>query len=281
MTFVQRTPAPPLDSFVECVWFCRNARRAIMFERVLPTGGPQLIVNLGEDETRVYENTARGLHCQSSPGSILTGITTRAHIIDTAEQEYVAGIAFRPGGTVPFFAAPAFELSDTDTPVAVLWGTRSEARLREQLLAASNPNEILDTLETSLLAAWRDSVVHPAVTFAIEVFQSQPQVVRIDSVADAVGLSAKRFIERFKAEVGVTPKRFCRLLRFQRAVKQAHRAVPVDWTLLALECGYFDQAHFIHEFRQFSGLAPGEYRAAATVFANHVNFVQSSEREVV
>ena len=249
------------------------------FERVLPTGGPQLIVNLGGNETRVYENTARGLYCRSAPGSILTGITTHAQIIDTAGQECVAGIAFRPGGTVPFFRVPAFELSDRETPVAALWGARAEVRLRQQLLEPVSTNEILDVLEASLLAAWRDRAVHPAVTFAIDVFESQPQGARIDRVADAVGLSAKRFIERFKAEVGVTPKRFCRLLRFQRAVKQAHRAVPVDWTRLALECGYFDQAHFIHEFRRFSGLTPREYRAAATPFANHVNFVQSFARE--
>ncbi len=279
MTFALRRPSPPLDSFVESLWFCRNERRPMTFERVLPTGGPQLIVNLAEDETRVYENTARGLSCDASPGSILTGITTRAQIIDTAGQEYVAGIAFRPGGTVPFFAVPAFELSDREAPVAALWGARAEVCLREQLLEAVNTNEILNALESSLLAAWRDRAVHPAVTFAIEVFESQPQVSRIDSVADAAGLSAKRFIERFKAEVGVTPKRFCRLLRFQRAVKQAHRGAPADWTRLALECGYFDQAHFIHEFRRFSGLTPREYRAAATPFANHVNFVQSSERE--
>ena len=279
MTFAQRRPSPPLEPFVASFWVCRNARRPIAFERVVPTGGPQLIVNLCEDETRVYENTARGLYCHSSPGSVLTGITTRAQIIETAGQEFVAGIAFRPGGTVPFFAVPAFEVSDRQTPVAAFWGARAEVCLREQLLEAANTNEILDALEASLLAAWRDRAVHPAVTFAIEVFESQPQVARIDSVADAAGLSAKRFIERFKAEVGVTPKRFCRLLRFQRAVKQAHRAVPVDWTRLALDCGYFDQAHFIHEFRQFSGLTPREYRAAATPFANHVNFVQSFERE--
>jgi AraC-like DNA-binding protein len=56
--------------------------------------------------------------------------------------------------------------------------------------------------------------------------------------------------------VGVTPKRYCRILRFQRALVGAHRGKRVDWAQLAVECGYWDQAHFIHEFRLFSGLTP-------------------------
>jgi AraC-like DNA-binding protein len=69
-------------------------------------------------------------------------------------------------------------------------------------------------------------------------------------------MSAKRFIERFKAQVGVSLKRYCRIRRFQHALARAHRGQPVDRPQVALECGYYDQAHFIHEFRAFSGLTP-------------------------
>lgn len=277
MTFMHRSPAPPLDAFVDSVWFCRNEQRTLALERVLPTGAPQLIVNLGENKTRLYEATARGVLCTTSPGSVLTGVTTRAQIIDTAEQEYVAGVAFRPGGTVPFFRIPAFELRDVDTPLANLWGERTEARLREQLLQAAGPEEVLDILEACLLRVWSGRAIHPGVAFALQTFQSAPDLARIASVCDATGLSPKRFIEQFKVEVGLTPKRFCRLLRFQRAISAAHSTLVIDWAQIALECGYFDQAHFIHEFRQFSGLTPGGYREGMTAFENHVNFLQSSE----
>ena len=94
-------------------------------------------------------------------------------------------------------------------------------------------------------------------------------------MTDAIGLSAKRFIERFKIEVGLTPKRYCRVRRFQRALALANRGRRVDWTGVALDCGYFDQAHFIHDFRSFAGLTPTEYLAARTSFQNHVKFLQS------
>ena len=88
-------------------------------------------------------------------------------------------------------------------------------------------------------------------------------------------MSPKRFIERFKIEVGLTPKRFCRIRRFQHAVTRVHGGHAVNWPAVALRAGYFDQAHFIHDFRSFAGLTPTGYQAARTPFQNHVKFLQS------
>jgi hypothetical protein len=132
--FIQRRPLPPLDRWIECLWLCRSEPRPRALERVLPSGGSQLILNLAEDETRVYRvlpakagshqsdpgvpthlrgasgfsrKAASGLICERSPGSVLTGMSTRFHLIDTDEQAYAAGVVFRAGGTVPFAAPPA------------------------------------------------------------------------------------------------------------------------------------------------------------------------------
>jgi AraC-like DNA-binding protein len=117
------------------------------------------------------------------------------------------------------------------------------------------------------------------VQYALSTFRAQPSVARVREVTDEIALSPKRFIERFKADVGVTPKRYCRLLRFQGVVARAHNAgqTPIEWAALALDCGYFDQAHLIHEFREFSGLAPTAYEAHRTTFQNHVTFLQSPD----
>ena len=277
MLFTSRRPAAPLDEWIESIWVCRNDRRPRALERVLPLGAAQLIVNLAEDETRIYEESAAGLVCQRSPGSVLTGITTRYQIIDTDEQAFVAGVVFRPGGTVPFIAAPARELSDADVPLEALWGRQRAQLLREQLLGASDPDSTLDALEATLLNVCREKAAHPAVRYALSEFRAHSSVARIRAVTDAIGLSPKRFIERFKADVGVTPKRYCRLLRFQRVVSNAHPGGETDWAGLALACGYFDQAHLIHDFREFSGLTPTAYEARRTAFQNHVTFLQSTD----
>lgn len=274
-SFFHRRPAPPLDQFVESVWICHNETGRRRFERVQPSGAAQLVINLAEDQTRVYQEGAAGLVCVTGPGSILTGLTSHAQIIDTDEQAYVAGIAFRPGGTVPFAMAAAHELTDVDVPLDAVWGEAATRRLREQLLDALTPEAALDILEQALLLASTGRRCHPAVAFALNRFRARPSHVRVSDVTAAVGLSAKRFIERFKAEVGVTPKRYCRLLRFQQTVAVAHRLCSAEWAALAASCGYVDQAHFIHEFREFSGITPGTYERQRTTFQNHVTFLQS------
>ena len=97
-----------------------------------------------------------------------------------------------------------------------------------------------------------------------------PSVVAVSQVADQLGLSHKHFIDCFRAQVGLTPKRFCRVRRFQRALAGIGAGGAVDWAQLACACGYFDQAHFIHDFRAFSGLKPSAYLAQRGELLNFV-----------
>jgi AraC-like DNA-binding protein len=123
----------------------------------------------------------------------------------------------------------------------------------------------------------RPTGVHPAIAFSLAAFNRVPMATSIGAVTDKIGMSAKRFIERFKAQVGVSPKQYCRIRRFQRAILRAHRGDTVPWPEVAMDCGYYDQAHFIHDFRSFSGLTPTGYQAGRTAFQNHVKFLQSEE----
>jgi AraC-like DNA-binding protein len=274
MYYRHRVPRPPLNSFVEWIWLYHNDARQHTLERILPTGAAQLIVNLKEDQTRLYDPELT-YRCVTTAGTVLSGAHSRYHIIDTSEQEYVAGVAFRPGGTVPFMRIPAHEASDADIPLEALWGHRRTAALRERLLESGSPDAKLDAVEVALQEMWTPPGLHPAVAFALSTFDRVPRTTSIGAVTNAIGLSAKRFIERFKIEVGLTPKRYCRIRRFQLAVTLAHRGHHVDWTRVAQDCGYFDQAHFIHDFRSFAGVTPTSYQAARTPFQNHVKFLQS------
>jgi AraC-like DNA-binding protein len=271
-----RVPRPPVDAFVASIWLFRNSPGPHALERIMPTGAAQLIVNLKEDRTRVYDPEQPHRYTSTS-GTILAGVLSRYQVIDTSEQEYVAGVAFKPGGMVAFVRAPAYEMRDADVPLELLWGRQRSADLREQLLECSDADAQLDAIEAALGDMLRPGSMHPAVAFALTAFHRVPLTMNIGAVTDAIGMSAKRFIERFKAQVGLSPKRYCRIRRFQHALSQAHRGQRVDWLQVALDCGYYDQAHFIHEFRSFSGLTPTGYDASRTGFQNHVKFLQSND----
>jgi AraC-like DNA-binding protein len=154
-----------------------------------------------------------------------------------------------------------------------LWGAAA-CDLRDKLLAASTPETRFRILEQSLLAhTTRPLVRHPAVSFALTEFQSTPPHPNkrpISDVSDHIGLSQRRFIQLFSDEVGLTPKLFCRVRRFQEVLRLVDKGQQLNWTDIALTCGYFDQAHFIHDFRDFSGLIPSVYLTRRGEHLNHV-----------
>ncbi|MBN9664055.1 MAG: AraC family transcriptional regulator [Acidobacteria bacterium] len=275
MLFIQRIPAPPLDESIEAIWYCRNEPRPHALERVLPSGRAQLIINLTEDQTRGYVPNGDELLVVKTSGTLLAGVQSRFSIIDTLEQQCVLGVTFRPGGTLPFFRLPAHELCDADLPLEFAWG-RCARELRERLLEASNPEMKLDAMEQALREHWRPQGLHAAVDFALTSLIRRPYAASIGDLTQQVGLSPKRFIERFKSAVGLSPKQFCRILRFQGALALAEQGRRVEWTRIALDCGYFDQAHFIHDFRSFAGITPTGYQSDRTQFRNHVKFLQAT-----
>jgi methylphosphotriester-DNA--protein-cysteine methyltransferase len=97
-----------------------------------------------------------------------------------------------------------------------------------------------------------------------------PQLRTISDVTGQTDFSQKRFIQLFSDEVGLTPKLYCRIRRFQQVVRGVEKGQRVDWADVALLSGYFDQAHFIHDFQAFSGLNPSAYLMQRTGHLNHV-----------
>ena len=94
---------------------------------------------------------------------------------------------------------------------------------------------------------------------ALEEFTNISQARTVSEVAKLTGYSRRRFIELFNDEVGIKPKIFSRIQRFQAALELVKRASPVSWSEIALACGYYDQAHLIRDFQTFSGLTPAAY----------------------
>ncbi|MGC9950147.1 MAG: helix-turn-helix domain-containing protein [Bryobacteraceae bacterium] len=266
-------PAPPLSEFVGLLWLYEGYQQPHKKERLLPDGSMELVVNLNEDLTRVYD-PHEPEKFQTLRGPVVVGAHSEFFVIDTAEQHTVAGVHFKPGGAFPFLGLPASALHNTLVSLEDLWGRLAD-QLRERLLEAATPQARLRVMERVLLARaaerWER---HPAVTYALREFHGLPHTRTIADVTGQIGLSAKRFIQVFSGEVGLTPKLFCRVRRFQRVLRRIGAGRPVEWAAVAADCGYFDQAHFIRDFRAFSGINPSAYIAQRTEHLNHVPLVE-------
>lgn len=263
------TPRPPLSNFVQLFWLYQGYTQPHHKERLLPNGSMELVVNLKDNEARVYDrrNTSQ---FQATRGAILIGAQSEFFVIDTAQQMSVIGVHFKPGGAFPFFKLPAGEFHNQHLSLDLAWGP-SAHDLRNRLLEAPTPELKFQILEESLLAhAAKPLLRHPAVNFALNEFGDSRRASSIAQVTGQIGLSSRRFIDVFNDQVGLTPKLYCRIQRFQKVLHRIGMRREIAWTDMALACGYFDQAHFIHDFRAFSGLSPTAYAAHRTEHLNHV-----------
>ncbi|HLH08541.1 MAG TPA: DUF6597 domain-containing transcriptional factor [Terriglobales bacterium] len=268
MPYLRYRPSPPLSHFVELFWYYEGeAGRSHKKERLLPQGSSELVINLREDEMRIYDRYSLS-PTEKLSGSAICGPHSRFFVIDTAEQDCVAGAHFKPGGAFPFFKAPFSEFHNQHISLDVLWG-RAAIRLRDRLLEESTPEAKLRRFEQVLLEQiYRPLEQHRAVNYALARLGSGSTAIA--DLSSEIGLSTRRLTDLFNQQVGVTPKLFSRVQRFQNVVQSLPSEHDIDWAEVALGCGYYDQAHFIHDFRDFSGLSPSTYMKLRTVHANHV-----------
>ncbi len=179
--------------------------------------------------------------------------------MNAMQHESMLGVHFKPAGAFPFLGALATEVTDTHADLADLWG-RPVNQLRERLCDALTPRHRFQIIEEVLTGRLRCSPKgHDAVETALNKFGPSGTGASVRDVARDVGLCQRQFRKVFADQVGLTPKVFCRILRFQRVRTMADQIEKPDWARIASSCGYFDQSHLINDFQEFSGFSPTEY----------------------
>lgn len=206
--------------------------------------------------------------------SLLIGIRSRFNILDTAELRAAMGVVFRPGGAHAFLGALTDGFHNKNVSLDLLFGSMARS-LRDGLRTANDPREKFRMLEAALLKHRNEHLqLNAAVRYALQEFAHRSQVPRVRELAHDAGLSRRRFAQLFREQVGLTPKLYCRLQRFQNTLKLIASGGLVDWAQLALAAGYCDQAHLAHEFHDFSGFSPSAYRTSPSPsgsFFHHSN----------
>jgi hypothetical protein len=149
MLFRSYTPSPPPRDFVADLWLYDGYTGPHSRERILPSGTLELVVNLRDDELRIYD-AERPDRCKRLSGALVSGAYGGFFVSDTAEEASIMGAHFRPGGAFPFLGLPAGELSDTHLDLETLWGRSAAVELRERLCEAATPGERLRLLEEAL-----------------------------------------------------------------------------------------------------------------------------------
>jgi len=266
--YLEHRPAAPLNRCIRMLWYTSAPDLQHRRERVLPNGCVQVILNLARDFVLDCPEGRPALHLAPS---LIVGARSIYEIVDTSDMADLIGIIFQPGGFASFASDSVDVFSHRSIELESVWGSAART-LRERLRESLSPNLKFRCLEDFLLERCaRNPRRHGLVEFALRHFERSPGVATVHEVARSTGWSERRFSQIFREEVGLSPKAWTRIQRFQRAVRHLHSGADLRWADLALECGYYDQSHFANDFRAFSGIDITSYSALRTRWANHVS----------
>ena len=270
MIYLERIPAAPLNQSIRSLWYAQAGDVAHRRERVLPTGCTQVILNLARD---FLLDCPEGQCDRRMPPALVIGARSVYEIVDSSDMADLIGIVFTPGGLVPFASDAAHYFSNQTVALESIWSNDTQW-LRDRLREIDSPRARLQCLEQFLAARFTSRIERwkrpPQIQFALRYFAHNPSIASVGATARQIGWSERRFSQVFREEVGLAPKVWCRIQRFQRAVRQLHAGADIRWAELALDCGYYDQSHFANEFRAFSGVDATTYSARRTRWANHI-----------
>lgn len=269
MIFRTHIPHFPLNQFIEVIIYFERVEHAHTVDRFLPNGDTEILIDFHDAPQFIYDNNTLK-EIQACHRIWASGVRTEPITIPSGNGSAMMVISFKKGMAYPFFPFPMNEISDSVVDADLVWG-EDFAFLRERLLETKDISARFEVVEEFLFEKFHSKMVaNPCVAFAVGEMRLRPDGLSIARMNEKIGYSQKHFGEMFRKQVGVTPKSYLKIMRFQKAVRTIDAAAEIDWGEVALTCGFYDQAHFIHDFKHFSGFTPQQYAEIQTNYQNYV-----------
>jgi AraC-like DNA-binding protein len=254
-------PSPALARYVHCYWTLSGCA-SMEPQTIFPDGRMEFVFQLGDPFERVYEDGTR----VTQGKCLLVGQMPHPVTIAPAGKVRSIGVRFRPHGAQAFLRFPLDEVASRLLPLEDIWG----AFAREALNRIEDAHDPILQIENLLLAMLRPVENDAVLSQALDGILRSNGAVQMADVASHAAISRRHLERIFLRKVGIGPKLFSRIVRFQHLL----RAPQSDWAMMAADSGYFDQAHLIRDFREFTGRTPTAWRR------QQVAFLQDSEPHV-
>jgi AraC-like DNA-binding protein len=247
-------PSPLLQLYVQSYWVIhRDAMLAHAYEEFLhPSGGFGIIFNLGDD--LAFD----GVTVQQK--YLLDGTNTVSRLLRFQGTVNAIGVRFYPGGAYPFLQIPMYELADEMVLLDDL-ALRLVNDLYHQVGETVTLTEKIGLIEDWLLRRLfkTQQNLSQMIPKAITIIRRLPEDESLKTVAADLHISQRQFERLFKTQVGFTPKQYARLLRIDKARAKLKQASNLSSATIGAELGFYDQSHFIREFRAVVGMTPHDY----------------------
>ncbi len=269
MYLLTHTPKYPLNQFIDTFVYYEGYNPEHSIDRFLPDGNTEIIIDFDDTPKYIYDNETLK-EIQACHHVWASGVRTEYISIPACKYTAMFVISFKKGMAYPFFPVPMNEISDCVLDADLLWG-HDFANLREKLFEFRDAQMRFEAVENFLIEMFLSRLTsNPCVEYALAEIIRQPDQISLGRLNHNIGYSQKHFIDMFKRQVGITPKAYLKIIRFQKAIVEIEQCDDVNWSLISQDCGFYDQAHFIHDFKFFSGFTPEEYIRRKNDVLNYV-----------
>lgn len=258
MFYRKIAPSLLLQPYIECfyVWECPQINQPLLVESP-PTGFASMVFNYGD----AYQVRNKKYEGKVVPQAFITGQSTKSYYLQLQGKIGMVGIVFKPSGISSLFGFPMYELVDERTDLTSVLGKELKF-ISEQILEASSSAARISLLESFLLSQLcRQNVIYDRVDYAANMIVNKYGIIHVNELVEDVFLCRRQFERKFLYKVGVSPKYYARIRRvsFLCATLATNKWKVNDWHYLIHQLGYYDQAHFIKDFTDFTGRSPCTY----------------------
>ena len=256
MIYKEIQPSEILSKFIKCFWIleCNEKKSEFTRERILPDGCMELIFHYG-DSFELHVND----YSEIQQRSFVYGQITRFIEISPTGKVGIIAVRFFPHGALPFLHIPINEITDNTVGVPYIFGAAGR-ELEEKIITAANNLQRIDIIQKFLVDRLKKYLQHDSVIeeCLIRIVKSKGNV-SVESLSESLNINSRQLERKFTSGIGMSPKVFSRIVRFQNIFKLLQTKRINSLTELAFENGYYDQAHFIKDFKLFSGISPSVY----------------------
>jgi AraC-like DNA-binding protein len=257
MNYQTFRPHSNLESLVKCYWTLEvPAQKNSQRQLIIPDGCIEMIFILGDDIKR-YTSEDKFI---IQPREMILGQITEPFFIEPTGYVNSFAVRFYPYGFANFVSTPTKQLANKETPVELLFGEKPSKELRQNIIRATDTRRRIEIVEDFLLDKLNDKAnIDKIVKTTIDTILLTKGSTAINTILKD-DLSKRRQLERkFIKKVGISPKQLGKVIRLQTALKMLLNRQSENLTEIAYESEYYDQAHFIKDFKEFTGTTPKEF----------------------
>ncbi len=269
MTYRTYPPDPALARYIQCYWTLESEGPPVPArERIFPDGCMELVFHCGD----LFKKYRNGGIAHVQPRSFVHGQLTEFIEIEPTGKTGIFSVRFQPGGLRPFISPDISELTGLEVGLRELWNKDGEI-LEDRILNTRNDQQRIAVLESFLLTRLNEKKQPDSlIEHCLQSMLAGGGALPVQQLADELNITRRHLERKFLSTVGIRPKLLSRIIRFQHTLRLIESRQFTNLTMTAYGGGFYDQAHFIKDFKAFTGLNPGQYFSEDAAWSRYLIF---------